>query len=273
MEGYRNLLFPISDLSPGCFHSAIYFFHLHSLYTLHFTFLLGFIFPPTHETACQVRISPFAPPCQEEATVECSPLHAYSLALGLGCGEATLQGWLVLTYLLQLFTQAQASYPALASLWRTRCRAGIIRPGAVGKWQPTLVFLLGKSHGQRSSRLQSLGSQRRRTWLSDSTAAATNAEERRLSRAQTPAVPFLFHPVSLCRLPPPAKASLPQRTYQAALHPTLSPWSQVSSTFSQGMLLLEAGASRCAGSALWAFRGSFALPQYLTPNRLPQRLG
>ena len=111
-------------------------------------------------------------------------------------------GWLVLTYLLQLFTQAQASYPALVSLWRTRCRAGIIRPGAVGKWQPTLVFLLGKSHGQRSSRLQSLGSQRRRTGLSDSTTAATNAEERRMSRAQTPAVPFLFHPVSLCRLPP-----------------------------------------------------------------------
>ena len=106
MEGYNNLFFLISDLSPGCFHSAIYFFNLHSLYILHFTFLLGFIFSPTHETACQVRVSPFGPPSQE-------------LALGLVCGEATVQGWLVLTYLLQLFTQAQASYPALVSLWTT----------------------------------------------------------------------------------------------------------------------------------------------------------
>ena len=57
-----------------------------------FHIFLGFIFSPTHETACQVRVSPFAPPSQEEATLRCSPLHAYSLALGLGCGEATVQG-------------------------------------------------------------------------------------------------------------------------------------------------------------------------------------
>jgi len=48
---------------------------------------------------------------------------------------------------------------------------------------------------------------------------------------------------------------------------------RVFSTFSQEMLLLEAGASRRASLALWSISCSFALPQYLTPNRLLQRLG
>jgi len=38
---------------------------------------------------------------------------------------------------------------SLENSW-TRCGAGIVCPGASRKWQPTPVFLLGKSHGQRS---------------------------------------------------------------------------------------------------------------------------
>ena len=38
---------------------------------------------------------------------------------------------------------------SLDNSW-TRSGAGIVCPGASRKWQPTPVFLLGKSHGQRS---------------------------------------------------------------------------------------------------------------------------
>ena len=53
---------------------------------------------------------------------------------------------------------------SLENSW-TRCGAGIVCPGAIRKWQPTPVFLLGKSHGQRSLAGYSLWGYKSWTWL------------------------------------------------------------------------------------------------------------
>ena len=62
-------------------------------------------------------------------------------------------------------------------------------------------------------------------------------------------------------------------TYQSRTSPHPHPTAlRVFSTFSQEMLLLEAGASKRAGLAIWSISCSFALPKYLTTMGLAQRL-